>query len=146
MANANTYNSSDILGDNVKTAIVSVTSAQVLALFTTPIQMIAAPPAGYFIDIIRVHSSIAFNTTIYATNTSAGLQFAGAPTVMCSSSQLLVSSVSRNILWTVAAGLVTSGQTSILSAAAVNLVVLTGNPTDGNSPIKMFIDYKILPA
>lgn len=54
-----------ITATGVTSAVVDLTNAQVLALNSTPVTIIAAPGAGYFIDVIGV-SAIFNYTAVYS--------------------------------------------------------------------------------
>ena len=51
---------------------VTVTSEEILNSFTTPVELIPAPPAGFYIDPISVIYKINFNTEEYDDNGSIG--------------------------------------------------------------------------
>lgn len=61
-----------IVNSVIKKIKVTLTSAQILALHTTPVQLIAAPGAGKAIQILQVKESLVFNTTPYQWNDVSG--------------------------------------------------------------------------
>ncbi len=59
----------------VYTKKTTLTTAQVLALFTTPISLVAAPGAGYAILVHRVTGAVDYNSAAYATNTTQEVRY-----------------------------------------------------------------------
>lgn len=57
----------------VQVAKVAITSAQILASYTTPIKVLDAPGAGYVNVVSKVLIQCTFNTTAYTTNLSANI-------------------------------------------------------------------------
>lgn len=55
---------------------ITLTAAQVKALNTTPIALVAAPGAGYFVDVFAVTASIpTYVSAAYATNTTMEVRY-----------------------------------------------------------------------
>ncbi len=52
-------------GGAVQTVHISVSSAQILTMVTSPVQLIAAPGSGRFIQILGITGRLNFNTTAY---------------------------------------------------------------------------------
>jgi hypothetical protein len=57
----------------VQVAKVAITSAQILASYTTPIKVLDAPGAGYVNVVSKVLIQCTFNTTAYTTNLNANI-------------------------------------------------------------------------
>jgi hypothetical protein len=60
------------------TAKLTIATADVLTLNTTPIEIVAAPGAGYAIEVISASMKMVYNSATYSTNTSLELLTAGA--------------------------------------------------------------------
>lgn len=122
---------------------LGITSAQVLALNSTPLQFLAAPGANLAIFIQHMQVEVIFNTTAYATNTGVTLISDSAITLQKSVSTVLAVSGSAilrdNVLPFYAP---TSRQ--IIANDAINVQVLIGNPTAGDSDIVVTAQYTIM--
>jgi len=60
-----------LAGTMPTTAIVEITSAQILAMNLTPIVLIQAPGVGKYIEIVSASVVKQFNTIAYTTNVTA---------------------------------------------------------------------------
>ena len=120
-----------------------LTSAEILALNTTPIELIAAPGAGKMIQLISYAAFLDFNSVAYATNLAFRIIYAG-------SSEVIVQANSSFINATGDANLLLSPLEAQTQAAedqmnkAVQAFINTGDPTAGNSDIKTQILYTIV--
>ena len=65
--------------ESLRTVKLTIASADVLTLNTVPIEIVAAPGAGFAIRIIDVSLKMVYNSVPYATNTRLQLQTDGAP-------------------------------------------------------------------
>lgn len=121
----------------VQTVKVSLSSAQILNSFTTPVELIAAPGAGKVINPLSVLVSATYNTTQYATNTSGRI--------------ILNDKVIADLDLTFAA----SGQyvTSVVIESDIVYDIInqpitfdtqTGNPTAGDGTIDIHITYTVI--
>jgi len=112
---------------------VSLSSAEILALFTTPKQLVAAPGAGKVIIPERIVYNFIWNSIAYATNTTmlirnptgtdgAGFSISGV------ANKIEVEQI--------------SGQT-VVANEKLEVFVQTGDPTAGDSTMTVSVYYKI---
>ena len=116
----------------------SITSSQVLALFTTPLEIVSNAPTGWVHIPVRGVVEFDGGSADYAANTELSI---GSTTAL---SQLLVGSIADrtdpNAL-TVTSG---AGGTPSVSGDSLSVYVATGNPTTGDSDILVTIWYYTL--
>jgi hypothetical protein len=117
----------------------TVTSAQILALYTTPITLISAPGAGKFIVVHRVLGSVDYNTTPYS-NGNMIINYSGGTTCATIVDDLLKATTDEVYYdyGQVAGGLSAGINESILITMAV-----ATDPTGGDSDMKVKIWYTI---
>lgn len=136
----------DLLGVGFYQKSLEMSTAQVLALFTTPRQIIASPGAGKAIQVISAFARIpTYGGVIYATNTTLLLNTTtGIGTeAQALNDQMLLCAGAVSKQFTTQAGQVSA--TSQLHANEPLLVsVLNGNPTAGNSNIEVYVAYRII--
>ncbi len=126
----------------IKEASLTIATADVLTLNSAPIEIVAAPGSGFAIEVLSASMKVVFNSVAYATNTALELTSSGAD-IKQFDGDLLGATVSK-------IGLInrdyrpTSGQTQIIENAALNVSVDTGNPTAGDSDIKVYVTYRII--
>jgi len=118
---------------------VSLTSAEILQLFTTPKVIIAAPGAGKLIQPIYVTYRMNYLTAAYATNVIMNLQYdivqyvIGTNTAVSASTDTIVRKNTDDISHNFAA--VNKG---------IALQMQTGNPTAGGGSLDVYILYTII--
>lgn len=138
--NANAFADANL----VKYVDVSISSAQMLALNTTPKTLVAAPGAGFAILPIELYSTITYNTTAYVCN-AAGLILKytdGSGTApgsvltqaFCQSS----ASALQNVKNSATAFLPTTNAALVLHAGSAN-------PTTGDSVVNVRLYYRVVP-
>ncbi|MCE9539754.1 MAG: hypothetical protein K8R85_11120 [Bacteroidetes bacterium] len=133
---------------NIYEAILSLTSAQILALYSSPITIIAAPGAGKYIEILSTSGIYTWVSIAYNTNTNLVLAYAGATTQLCMQQSLLTSTSSRKLMFansivnTFGSGLTTD--TQILTNTAVQVSTLVGNTSLGDGTAKLKVLYRIV--
>lgn len=119
---------------------VSLTSAQILALNGTPIQLLAAPSAGTVYQILGVMGRINFLTAAYATNTELDVIDATTSDILFSDASSLLAATSTKVAVltpkTPAAG------TIVTAAGAINAKVATGNPITGAGSVDLYLTYR----
>lgn len=124
-------------------ASVTLTSAQVLLLNSTPITIVPAPGAGFTNLVLGIYSTLTFNTAAYATN-AAGFTLRytdGSGAVTATLPQAYLQSGASSLQYVPAA---VSALTPVANAPLV-LFAGTANPTTGDSPLKVRVFYRTVP-
>lgn len=116
---------------------VTIPSASILTAFTTPVTLVAAQGSGTVIEVISCLHFYDYNSAAYATNTNYLIGFTGG-TVMSVTGVL---NETTDIFYT--APIATLNSTDI-SNQALKFSVQTGNPTAGNSPLYLYITYRVI--
>lgn len=131
-----------IAGNGYLIAKVTLTTAQVLALNTTPVQLVAAPGVNYAILVLKSSARLNYNTIPYATNLVLGI---GHPTASVSQ-ETITGLLGASIIKTQNGLSIGSSatETQLIENAAVNVNVLVGNPTAGNSSVDIYLTYRII--
>lgn len=127
---------------SVLIARVTLTTTQVLDLFTTPMQLVAAPGVTSAVQVIKSSARINYNSIPYATNLVLGI---GSPTATVSQDTitgLLGASITK-IQNGLAIGS-SAAETQLIANAAINVSALVGNPTAGNSSVDIYLTYRII--
>lgn len=135
----------------VKYVDVTLSSANILALFTTPQVLIAAPGAGKMILVEDVFATMVYNSTTYACNAAGASLFyksdASGQAVGATITQGFIQSASGTNFQYVRGG--TSAVTDVTANLANQPVAIkasTSDPTTGNSVIKIRVYYRVVPA
>lgn len=127
----------------ILTASVTLSSAQVLALFTTPINLIPAPGAGKLILIDNVTYK---GTGAYTQADGAGLVYHGTSTAADKSYSAPANPFINGV--TLSGGALAGGVANTSVAALENLGVdvasITTNPTVGTTPVVVTATFRTL--
>jgi len=124
-------------------ATLTIASASVLALNGTPVTIVAAPGAGKYIEVISASATMTFVSAAYAANTTLRLINAGASVPQLQDTAILISTVTKNTRFKDVTS-ATAGQTQIIANTALQVDVAIGNPTTGDSIIKVKVVYRIV--
>lgn len=130
-------------GCDVYCTSLVIPTASVLTLFATPIEIVAAPGAGYAIEVISASMKLTYNSIAYATNTALAIY---TDTGSLTSPQILFNSAtlaSSSDVFT-SRGIAGSSATTIIENKSIKVGVQTGNPTAGDSDIKVYVQYRII--
>lgn len=120
----------------------TMTSAQILSSFTSPVVLVAAPGAGYAIQLISVAYRLNFNTTAYTTSGNSVLI-----TSTATSQQAVISNVNFLSAATTKFGagpVAHQTNTSIIENAALTFAQSSSNPTLGDSTMDLYLTYTII--
>jgi hypothetical protein len=128
---------------DIQSTSLSIATADVLTLNSTPIELVAAQGAGKVIEILSATVKIVYVSAAYAANTNLQLLTSGATDAQFDNDKLLVATVSTHRRMT---GLepTAATDTQLLENAAVNVTVETGDPTTGDSDIEIFVTYRVI--
>lgn len=127
-------------------ATLTLTSAQILALNTTPITLVAAPGVGKGIFVKKVFGRLNYNTTTYGgAETTIILKITGTNNASATNSFLLNSTITRFAGFAIHGDdLSLSNDTVYLNNASLVVTTPTANPTTGNSTIDLLVEYQVL--
>jgi len=127
----------------IQYATRTLTSAEILALATTPITLIAAPGVGKAIFVKNVYSRINYNTTAYSDNILY-LNINGATDNVGELNAFLKSTITKFSKFNIFSDFLPSTtSTGFLENSALKISSNT-NPTTGNSTIDLLVEYQIL--
>ena len=127
----------------IRNAIVTISSAQMLNSFTTPIVILPAPGVGKVINVLSVNGSLIFGTVPYATNISAFFRYNGLSSGINTASWNIAQTSNKFVRFAIGSN-GTGEDPSLIENKAVTLSTQTGNPTAGDGTFKVFIAYQII--
>jgi hypothetical protein len=126
---------------------VSISASQILNLYTNPIELVPAPGAGFYIDVVTATLNYQFVTTPYATNTSivlyeksTGERIYWFDQFLANLANIIQSSNSYSV-WN-------DSKSNGLFAENLPLKIFVhnGNPTAGDGTLIVNVLYRILPV
>ena len=123
-------------GGELKRAQVTLTAAQVLALNSTPITLVAGI-SGKEIQVVSASAHLKYNTSTYATNTVMALKASSAGTSY--QSRFDISATTDKL----GGFLLLESNANIVTGDALVATVDGGNPTAGDSDIVVDVLYRI---
>jgi hypothetical protein len=125
----------------VKYVDVTISTAEVLALRTTPKELVAAPGAGFCIVPLSVYATVDFNTTAYDNGTDTlDIIYAGGSAIISFATTLVEAAADiRNYMEKSEATFVPLDNTALQARTS------SADPTLGDSAIKIRVWYKIVP-
>jgi hypothetical protein len=124
------------------TAKLTIASADVLTLNSTPLTIVAATGVGTAIEVISANVLMTYNTTAYATNTNIIIKNSGATDEQFGAAILNATVNMQKKLQEVTTS--TATDTQIIENTSLQVSVRTGNPTAGDSDIAVYITYRII--
>lgn len=128
----------------VQYAEVEISAAEILALFTTPKELVAAPGAGKILEFISLMLAYDFNTTAYTIGTATDLQVkytdaAGAAVSTTEAVTGFLDGVADDLR---SLDKLEVSVTPVVNAALV-LTLAVANVTLGDSPIHAKVAYRV---
>jgi hypothetical protein len=127
----------------VQSATVTITSAELLNIHTTPIELVAAQGAGTVIVPIQITLWIDYNTTAYATDVALRLYFDDNVTSWLNLGAVLDKTADYFLMRSIQ---VTAAATGANFFDNTNLAISTAlsNPTAGDSDVKITVLYSVI--
>lgn len=123
---------------------ITLTPAEVLALNTAPKEVVANPGAGYAVELLSAVFSLNWESVAYATNGDLTIRTKTTNTVL--SDTLAAADLLDNVADTVRVMQALSADVSLDDGEALELFCATGDPTAGNSPVRVRVVYRIHPT
>lgn len=128
----------------IYSASLSIPTASVLTLFATPLDIVAAPGAGYAIQVVSASYKLTYNSIAYATNTRLQLI---TDTAIVAQTESVTTALAATVTQISDINLLNSpavAETQIIENKSLKVQVASGNPTAGNSGIKVYVLYRII--
>lgn len=135
-------NFTEVYGQGVNTVNVTVSSAEILNIFSSPKTLLAAPVAGTIYIVLGIVAKYFFVTTNYVTN--ANLRVLQNGRIVLQVDSLLMTTGSANRWQMTAPNNPGSVGNADPEAAAIILTHGTGNPTGGDGTLSITITYVIV--
>jgi hypothetical protein len=130
-------------GSVALTSVVTLTSAQVLALNTTPVNIIPAIPGA----LIMPETVTYFGTGAYTQAAGAGLRYHGLSINADAAANIPANPfINGTFLSSGVAALATAALLNVTTAIGigVDFVALTTNPTVGTTPVRVTCQYNVI--
>ena len=124
-------------------ASLTIPTASVLTLNATPLTIVSAPGSGKYIEIISASCSMTYVSAAYATNTTLQLINEGATAAQLHNTAALIGTTTKNTKF-IDATAAAAGGTQAITNTALQVKVATGDPTAGDSDIKVKVTYRIV--
>lgn len=122
---------------------VTLTSAQILALNSTPISLLPAPGAGLMYEVISVKGRINFLTAAYATHTELDITDATTGDILFKDTATLLAATSTKLA-TIPPNINSNAGVVVTANGAINAAVAVGNPATGAGTVDLYLTYKII--
>lgn len=130
------------VGDIIEQEI-EITTAEILALYTTPKTLVAAPGSGKVLQFMGAVGFLDFNSVAYTTRGIVTVKYTdGSGTAVSDAVAAAALVQQEDDCYEEFAK--TSAETELTANAALVLACDTGNPLAGDSPIRMKVFYRIL--
>ncbi len=124
------------------TVKVSLSSAQILAGFTTPQTLVAAQGSGTFINVLSIAKRLTYGSITYITNTTDRV-YIGSFSPVITDGAILASASTDFSVTSPTQSLEVSGTADWVNAPLM-WKVITGNPASGNSTLDLYITYNVI--
>ena len=118
-----------------------ITSAQVLTLNATPVEVVPSPGSGYVVEFISAVCILDYNTATYASNGVMSFQYGGGGTTVSDSVAAAAFLHQADDCIEVVQAL--SAEVELTANKGIEVTVATGEVDTGNSPIRIKVAYRV---
>lgn len=127
----------------LQVAVKTITTAQILALNTTPIELVAAPGSGLVLIPVALYATMTYATATYSANAAGfSVRYTNG------SGQTCAMTLTQAFIQQTASALfhIVAGATGIVPVANAALVLYadTANPTTGDSALKIQVWHRVV--
>ena len=129
-------------GGLLQSAKVTIPSAEILQLNSTPKELVPAPGAGKMIVLLNAAVRLTFGSSVYTTNITLNIQTAGANYEQSQFFNALGWGSDTFVVRSNSSGV--AGNIALAENQALQAVVPSGNPAAGDSDIDVYIQYAIV--
>jgi len=133
--------STEISPDVIQVAKTTITSAELLALFTTPKSLVPAPWVWKAIQICSITATMTYSTSAYATQTTLEFRFTDGSWAKVSADIASLLNATATKVQSVEG---IEAEHTLTTNAPIVACVPTANPTAWNSDIKVTVAYRII--
>ena len=138
------YNVVDIAINNLNATVIreakfSLNSGQILLLNGTPTEILASPGSGRAIEVIAAVVLLDYNTTAYTGNTTLVLR---NPSGNAQAESTILAQSSARMAKMDLKG--STPDSMIVADEGLEAYVETGNPASGDSPITIYVTYRLI--
>lgn len=127
-----------LIGDYLRKATVTLSSADILSLHTTPVTLVPAPGAGKWLNVHRAVASMAFGTVAYTIADGVAV-FVGT-LIPADLTNSLTAGADRIETFE---GQVTNFSPSVVENEALLITDAVADPTDGDGTLTVTVWYSI---
>jgi len=127
-----------------QTVKITLSSAQFLALHSSPVQIVPAPATGYFTQVLALVVNYHFLTAAYVTNNGFSIIYGNAPDLYAAIINQTFTQQTYSSSQVVPVGINDAGHTT-LSNQALYLYADGNNPTTGSGSFDIYLTYLTLP-
>jgi hypothetical protein len=126
--------------DVIDTATVTLTSAQILALNTTPVTLVAAQGANTYVQVIALAAKLDFNSVAYTGSNAANITYTNA------AGAAATGTIASSFLDSASSAAITTIPVAVAPVVNSPIVVSVGtaNPAAGNSTITFDVLYRVV--
>ena len=141
---ANVVVTGDMATSLVQYAGVEISSAEILALFTTAKELVAAPAAGNFLEFISLQLAYDYGTAVYTIGTATNfqVQYTNIAGVAVSTTQAVTGMIDQATDQIRSLDKLEASVTPAVAAALV-LTIAVANPTNGDGVIHAKVAYRV---
>jgi len=129
-------------GGVVRDTVINILTADVLTLNGTPVDAILAPGAGYAVQVLNGAFSVSFNSVAYATNTTLLVITETAARPQLQADVLGATASRMSAIPAIDASHASASQ--IIENKKVQIQADVGEPTAGDSNIKIYLQYRVI--